>query len=202
MGARTDWGHARHPDAPLTPIDNLYKGPEYTAEDIEAIVKSRDIKVCRPNDLISAVASDLARNKIVGWFQGRMESGPRALGNRSILMSANDPRNKDVLNARVKFREHFRPFCPSLLAEEATTYLKQGRNEEFMITSFDVTEQKKAQIPAVVHVDGTLRPQLVRPETNPLYYELIKEFGNITGEPLLLNTSLNIKGEPIVCHPR
>ena len=133
---------------------------------------------------------------------GRMESGPRALGTRSILMSANEPTNKDVINARVKFREHFRPFCPSLLAEAAATYIRAGRNEEFMITSFDVTEEKRSRIPAVVHVDGTLRPQLVRPDMSPLFYELIKKFGELTGEPLLLNISFNIKGEPIISHPR
>ncbi len=202
VGAALAAYHSRYPEAPLKPIDNLYKGPEFSVKEIEAIIKARDIKVFRPDDLVSTIASDLARNKIVGWFQGRMESGPRALGTRSILMSANEGTNKDVINARVKFREHFRPFCPSLLAEAAGAYIRAGRNEEFMITSFDVTEEKRSRIPAVVHVDGTLRPQLVRPDMSPLFYELIKKFGELTGEPLLLNTSFNIKGEPIISHPR
>ncbi|MBI3951339.1 MAG: hypothetical protein HY314_12890 [Acidobacteria bacterium] len=202
VGAALAAYHRRNPGTPLLSIDDLYKGPEYSPEEIEAMLKARDVKFFRPDDLVATIASDLARNKIVGWFQGRMESGPRALGNRSILMSANDPRNKDVLNARVKFREAFRPFCPSLLAEDGEVYLKKARSEEFMITSFDVTDQKREKIPAVVHVDGTLRPQLVRREANPLFYELIKEFKRITEESLLLNTSFNIKGEPIICHPR
>jgi carbamoyltransferase len=202
VGAALAAFHKRNPTAPLMPIDNLYKGPEYSEEEIEALLKSREIPFRRPDNLVSAVAGSLAQNKIIGWFQGRMESGPRALGNRSILMSANDPRNKDTLNARVKFREAFRPFCPSLLAESRDSYFKRPRNEEFMITSFDVTDQKKDRIPAVVHVDGTLRPQLIRSETNSLYYELIKEFGRLTGETLLLNTSFNIKGEPIIRHPQ
>jgi carbamoyltransferase len=202
VGAALAAYHRRNPDAPLRSIDNFYKGPDYSEEEIETILRARNIDFSRPDDLVSAIATDLAQNKIVGWFQGRMESGPRALGNRSILMSANNPDNKDVLNARVKFREPFRPFCPSLLAENRDIYLEKARNEEFMITSFDVTDQKRKKIPAVVHVDGTLRPQLIRQETNPLYYELIKGFGCITGETLLLNTSFNIKGEPIICHPR
>jgi len=202
VGAALAAYHRREPYASLTPNDNLYKGPEYSEKEIEAILTARNIEFCRRDDFISVAANDLAQNKIVGWFQGRMESGPRALGNRSILMSANNPRNKDVLNARVKFREPFRPFCPSLLAEDREIYLKKARNEEFMITSFEVTDQKREKIPAVVHVDGSLRPQLVRLEANPLFYKLIKEFGRITGETLLLNTSFNIKGEPIICDPR
>jgi carbamoyltransferase len=146
-------------------------------------------------------AKFLAEGKIVGWFQGRMESGPRALGNRSILMNADKPENKDIINAKVKFREPFRPFCPSLLYEKKDEYLKNSREEPFMITSFNVTDNKKDRIPAVVHVDNTLRPQTVRKEINPIYWELIKAFGNITGEYLLLNTSFNIKGQPIVNSP-
>ena len=201
VGAALAAYYRRNPGAPLTSIDNLFKGPEYSDEEIEAILKARDLDYSRPDDLIATVANKLADNTIVGWFQGRMESGPRALGNRSILMSANDPGNKDIMNARVKFREAFRPFCPSLLANHSDTYLEKPRNEEFMITSFDVTEKKRGNIPAVVHVDGTIRPQLVREEANPMFHDLIEEFSRITGESVLLNTSFNIKGEPIICHP-
>ena len=115
----------------------------------------------------------LAEGKIVGWFQGRMESGPRALGGRSILMSPLGDENKDILNARVKYREAFRPFCPSMTMEHLDTYLQNPRIERFMLTSFDVTEEKKSKIPAVVHVDGTTRPQTVSKSSNPLYWELI-----------------------------
>ena len=147
-------------------------------------------------------AEILAKNKVIGWFQGRMESGPRALGNRSILMSPLKQENKDYVNARVKFREGFRPFCPSLLWEKRDDYLKDYRDEYFMITSFEVREDKRDKVPAVVHVDSTLRPQMVKQQQNPLYWNLINEFGNITGEYILLNTSLNIKGEPMICSPR
>ena len=131
-----------------------------------------------------------------------MESGPRALGNRSILMSANQPQNKDTINARVKFREAFRPFCPSMLWENRADYLENPRDEFFMITSFTCVEGKRKKVPAVVHADATLRPQTVKKEFNPRFWNLINEFAKLTGEPLLLNTSFNIMGEPIVTHPR
>ncbi len=110
--------------------------------------------------------------------------------------------NRDVLNARVKFREGFRPFCPSIAAEHAATYLDDGRAEDFMITSFRVASGKHERIPAAVHVDGTLRPQTVRREVNPLYHSLLEGFGHLTGEHAVINTSFNVRGEPIVCHPR
>ena len=131
-----------------------------------------------------------------------MEAGPRALGNRSILMSANRAENKDTLNARVKFRQSFRPFCPAVLFEKKEDYLERCREEAFMITAFDVTSEKRGSIPAVVHIDGTLRPQTVRHETNAHFHELIRAFGDLTGEYLVLSTSFNVRNEPIVCHPR
>ncbi len=131
-----------------------------------------------------------------------MESGPRALGNRSILMSANRPENKDIINARVKFREAFRPFCPSLLWERRGEYLEKARDEFFMITSFSCPEGKRKQVPAVVHADHTLRPQTVKKAFNQRFWNLLQEFSKLTGEGLLLNTSFNIMGEPIVNHPR
>ncbi len=116
-----------------------------------------------------------------------------------------DPRkaeNKDIINAKVKFREAFRPFCPSLLEEAREEYLKNSREEPFMITSFDVNDTERNRIVAVVHVDGTVRPQTLKKEVNPKYWDLIKKFGDITGVPVILNTSFNIRGEPIVCSPR
>jgi carbamoyltransferase len=107
-----------------------------------------------------------------------------------------------LINACVKYREAFRPFAPAMLYEAVDDYLVNGREEPYMITSFDVKPEKQDKIPAVVHVDGTSRPQTVRRETNPRYYDLIKSFGNITGENVILNTSFNVKGEPIICHPR
>jgi carbamoyltransferase len=183
-------------------LEHLYYGPGYSDSDVRSILDARQLSYREVEDPSLEAAHLLADNKIVGWFQGRMEAGPRALGNRSILMRASSAENKAVLNAKVKFRETFRPFCPALLFEKKDEYLRNGREENFMITSFDVTTEKRGLVPAVVHVDGTLRPQTVKRDTNPRFYDLIKHFGDLTGEYLVLNTSLNIKGEPIVCHPR
>jgi carbamoyltransferase len=183
-------------------IDNLYKGPSYCNKEIEELLNVRKLNYQFLENPTIKAAELLSQNKIVAWFQGRMESGPRALGNRSILMSPNRPENKDIINARVKFREGFRPFCPSVLYEKRDVYLKDARDEFFMITSFDMQEDKKNKIPAVVHVDGTGRPQLVSKEKNPLYWELIKRFGDLTGEYAVLNTSFNIMGEPIINNPK
>lgn len=201
-GAALHAFYSANPEAPIHSLEDLYLGPEYTDEEIEAALKLRRIEYRRMDDVASYAARQLADNRIVGWFQGRMESGPRALGARSILMSANRPENKDVINARVKFREAFRPFCPSLLWEKREEYLERARDEFFMITSFTCTEPKRSRVPAVVHADNTLRPQTVKQSFSPLYWQLINEFGKLTGEYLLLNSSFNVMGEPIVCHPR
>jgi len=192
----------KHNDFNGYDLEDLYKGPEYTNEEIESILKIRKLKYSYTENPSKKAAELLAENKIVAWFQGRMESGPRALGNRSILMSPLKAENKDVINAWVKFREGFRPFCPSLTYEKRDVYLKDYRDEFFMITSFDVTDEKRPLIPAVVHVDGTLRPQMVTKESNPRYWELINEFGNATGEYIVLNSSFNVMGEPIVNNPK
>jgi carbamoyltransferase len=130
-----------------------------------------------------------------------MEAGPRALGNRSILADPRDPEIKDKLNYLVKHREPFRPFCPSLLDKAKKEYLENAYESPFMILSFKVPEEKRKEIPGVVHVDGTVRPQTVTKEANPRYYKLISEFEKLTGVPVVLNTSFNIKGEPMVCKP-
>jgi carbamoyltransferase len=194
--------HQQNPTAEIKKVDDIYWGPEYSSQEIEAVLKLRNLKYKRIDKIEEFTAKKLSENKIVAWFQGRMESGPRALGNRSILMSSNHPENKDIINAKVKFREAFRPFCPSLMWEKREDYLEKSRDEDYMITSFTCKEEKRAKIPAVVHADNTLRPQTVRKEINERYWTLINEFGKITGEYLLLNTSLNIMGEPIINHPR
>lgn len=193
--------HQAEPEQPTTKLEHLYAGPEFGNDDIERCLKTRRIAYTRPENIFETTARLLADNRIVGWFQGRMEAGPRALGNRSILMSPLLAENKDTINASVKYREAFRPFCPSLLEERQGDYLVNPRNEPYMITAFDVTEDKKDKIPAVVHVDGSLRPQTVRRDLNPRYHALIKAFGDVTGEYILLNTSFNVMGEPIVCTP-
>jgi carbamoyltransferase len=201
VGAALAGYYRRNPSAELHRLTDLYHGVEYSPETIERTLKERNLSYTRPENLVDEIATALNQNSIVGWFQGRMESGPRALGNRSILMSANRRENKDTINARVKFREAFRPFCPSITAESRDTYLRAARDEEFMITSFDVTKEKHDAVPAVVHVDGTLRPQMVRKSVNPLYHALISRFSELSGESLLLNTSLNVMGEPMICTP-
>ena len=152
-------------------------------------------------DIEKKTAALLADGRIIGWFQGRMEVGPRALGSRSILADPRKEEMKDLLNNKVKFREPWRPFCPSLLYEKADDYLIKAHESPFMILTFHIKEGKRDKVPAIVHVDGTARPQLVKKEINPRYWKLIKEFENITGESIILNTSFNIKGEPIVCTP-
>lgn len=181
---------------------HLYYGPQYSDDEVQALLKARGIRFHVSDRVEEYVADALAADRIVAWFQGRMESGPRALGNRSILMSPAKAENKDIINARVKFRQAFRPFCPSMLEEAAPEYLEHHRSEPFMITSFDVRPDKAGRLPAVVHKDQTLRPQTVNKDINPRYWKLLSEIGKRTGDPVLLNTSFNIKGEPMICSPR
>jgi carbamoyltransferase len=142
----------------------------------------------------------IAEGKVIGWFQGRMEWGPRALGNRSIIC---DPRRmdmKDILNQKIKRRESFRPFAPSILREAVSAWFEQDDDVPFMMKVFQIKEEKRSEIPAVTHVDGSGRLQTVCEKTNPKYYRLIEAFRDITGVPLVLNTSFN-ENEPIVCKP-
>lgn len=182
-------------------LDHVYLGPEYTNEEIEEALKKFNLSYERVKDIEKKAAALLADGRIIGWFHGRMEVGPRALGSRSILADPRKEEMKDLLNNRVKFREPWRPFCPSLLYEKADDYLIKPHESPFMILTFHIKEDKKGKVPAIVHVDGTARPQLVKKEINTRYWKLIKEFGNLTGESIILNTSFNIKGEPIVCTP-
>jgi carbamoyltransferase len=193
--------HKYVPSASTGCLRHLYLGPEYGDEDIEKTIRHCGLKYNRIDDIASHVGKLLSENKIVGWFQGRMESGPRALGSRSILMSPCQRNNKDIINARVKYREAFRPFCPSVLFEDYQDILDGARPEYFMITSFDAKLGMGKKIPAVVHVDGTVRPQMVTKDTNPLYWNVINEFKKYSGIGAILNTSFNIMGEPIVCNP-
>ena len=202
VGAALSAYYQANPSAPFHTVQDAYWGPDYSAAEIESILKARNLTYRRVDNIEEFTAKQLANDKIVAWFQGRMESGPRALGNRSILMSANRAENKDIINARVKFREAFRPFCPSLLWEKREEYLQNVRDEFFMITSFTAQQSKWEKVPAVVHADKTLRPQTVNQTFNRRFWNLINEFGKQTGEYLLLNTSFNIMGEPIVCNPR
>lgn len=185
-----------------SPIETFTHGPEFSNDEIREILDSRAIEYRYCENIEDETAKLLMENKCIGWFQGRLEAGPRALGSRSIIMSPLRAENKDVLNAKIKYREAFRPFCPSMLFEAAQDYLENYRDEFFMTCSFKVKEEKKERIPAVVHVDGTARPQFVKKENNARYHRLIEAFGELSGERVIVNTSFNIKGEPIVCNPR
>ncbi|MFA6036318.1 MAG: carbamoyltransferase C-terminal domain-containing protein [Candidatus Micrarchaeia archaeon] len=187
---------------PKKPLEHLYYGPEYSDEAVKKTLDAAKVKYEKSGDIAGEVAGLLAKGKIVGWFQGRMEFGARALGNRSILADPTDASMKDKVNAAIKFREGFRPFCPSMLASAADEYLEHPHASPFMILTFETPEKKQREIPAVVHVDGTLRPQTVEQDVNPKYYRLISEFEKQSGVPVVLNTSFNVSGEPVVCAPK
>ncbi|MEE9394786.1 MAG: carbamoyltransferase [Planctomycetota bacterium] len=176
-------------------------GPEFSFELIERALKAAGLKYEQPTDLFQDVAEDLAAGRVVAWFQGRMEYGPRALGNRSLLADPRRSDMKDHLNARVKHREGFRPFAPSVLAEKASEWFVDARPSPYMLKVFSVIESRREQIPAVTHIDGTARVQTVQAEHNPRYHALIAAFEEKTGVPMLLNTSFNVRGQPIVCSP-
>ena len=150
--------------------------------------------------LIDRTVEQIAAGKIAGWFQGRMEFGPRALGNRSILADPRRADMKDILNSRIKYREPFRPFCPSMLAECVGEYFETDYPSPFMVMAYKIKPAQRARIPAVTHGDGTGRLQTVEQDVNPLYWKLIRRFGDVTGVPVLLNTSFN-ENEPIVYTP-
>ena len=190
-------------------MGHAYWGEEHNAVKIERFLKENNIRYQRLDDeekLIERVVDRLEEGKVVGWFQGRFEWGPRALGNRSILADPRRADMKDTVNVKIKFREPFRPFAPSVLAERVEEYfmLPEATRHypaRFMLYVVDVREEKRDIIPAVTHVDGTGRLQTVQKELNPRYYKLIETFGQATGVPVLLNTSFNLKGEPIVNTP-
>jgi carbamoyltransferase len=201
-GAALQAWHALAQPAHTLALEHLAYGPGFDDEEIQRLLDQRRLSYRRVDDAAAEAAKLLAQDRIVGWFQGRMEAGPRALGKRCILMSAARAENKDLLNQRVKFRQAFRPFCPALVDEARQQYLVDAREAPFMIVSFDACADKRERVPAAVHADGTLRPQTVRREVDPLFHRLLEGFGATSGDPVLLSTSLNLRGEPIACHPR
>jgi carbamoyltransferase len=184
-------------------MTDAYLGPYFTGEQIKKalINHNLDFKELSDPDLAKYIARVLSQDKIIGWFQGRMEFGPRALGNRSILANPCNPNMKDLLNSRVKKREPFRPYAPVVLEEKAKEFFKLEHPSPFMLLSPRVREDKKNLIPSVTHIDGTARVQTVNKDTNLKLWQLIKEFENITTIPVIINTSFNLRGEPIVCTP-
>jgi carbamoyltransferase len=183
-------------------MNHAYTGPRFTNGTIEQVLRQYNLAYTTHDDeeLVHIGAQLVAEGNVLGWFQGEMEWGPRALGNRSIIADPRREEMKDILNARIKHREKFRPFAPSILMEAVGDYFDQTYPEPFMIKVYNVLERKRKEIPAVTHVDGTGRLQTVEREVNPLYWQLIKEFENLTGVPVVLNTSFN-ENEPIVCRP-
>jgi carbamoyltransferase len=198
------WLHAQRTGKRPPPGAHSYWGPEYSDEECLAVARKYalpNVQVCR--DPAATAADDLAQGRIIGWFQGRMEFGQRALGNRSILLDPRRPDGKDVVNAAVKFRESFRPFAPAILAERTADWFEcePGTRVPLMERVLMFRPDKRDKVPAVVHVDGSGRLQTVDEESPPRYRQLIEAFERQTGVPIVLNTSFNLNGEPVVCSP-
>jgi carbamoyltransferase len=188
------------------PMEHAYWGPEFADCHVEQVLARAALAGCSvrrmatDDALCSHVARAIADGKVAGWFQGRMEWGPRALGNRSILADPRRADMKDVLNRKVKRRESFRPFAPAILRHAVADWFEEEAEVPFMTQVFQILPGKRGLIPAVTHVDGSGRLQTVRREANPRFFRLISEFEKLTGVPILLNTSFN-ENEPVVCRP-
>ena len=182
-------------------MTHAYWGPEYNDSEIEQFMKWCKMPYRKLENVAEETAELLAQDKIIGWYQGRMEFGPRALGGRSILASPINAEMQARLN-EVKDREDFRPVAPVVLEEEAANWFKNASYSPFMLFVYDVLEDKTDKIPAVKHTDGTARIQTVNEQQNKPYYDLLKAFHQKTGVPVLINTSFNTLGKPIVCTPR
>jgi carbamoyltransferase len=191
-------------------MDHAYLGNAFTNNEIEVVLNANKQqlvdkhchveKICKESVLLQRTAKAIAEGKVVGWFQGRMEWGPRALGNRSILADPRRTDMKDILNLKIKRRESFRPFAPSILREAVFDWFEEDDEVPFMMKVLQVREEKRDEIAAVTHTDGSGRLQTVNEKTNARYYNLIKTFDEISGVPILLNTSFN-ENEPVVCTP-
>jgi carbamoyltransferase len=202
VGAALAGHHALTGKAPRYVMDQAYLGPATSNEEIAKTLRVYKVPFVRTDHVTRVTARLLVEGNIVGWFQGRMEFGPRALGNRSILADPRDPAMKDKVNDVVKFRENWRPFAPSVLLERFGDYFEPNVPSPFMILTHTVRPEKRTVVPAITHVDGSARIQTVDRTVNPLYWELISEFERLTGVAVVMNTSFNLKGEPIVCEPK
>jgi carbamoyltransferase len=186
---------------PNKAMRHAYLGPSFDDAAIETALCTYKLSYSRVDDPAATAADLLSQGEILGWFQGRMEFGPRALGSRSILADPRDPEMNAKVNNAVKFREWWRPFAPSLKKEAASEYLESATDSPFMILTAQVRPEKRSVIPSVTHVDGSARPQTVEKEINPLYWRLLDEFEKRTGVPVIMNTSFNLRGEAIVHTP-
>ena len=190
-------------------MEHAYWGQEYPASEIRSFLRAKDIphrEVADADQLLDQVTRQLMRGKVLGWFQGRSEWGPRALGNRSILADPRNPAMKDIVNTKIKFREAFRPFAPSVLAESAESYFELAQAAHhyparYMLYVVPTKESHRQTLPAVTHVDGTARLQIISRAQNARFYSLVDHFAQATGVPVLLNTSFNLRGEPLVNTP-
>lgn len=182
-------------------LSSCYLGPEFSSDTVRGTLEEMKLNYEILENPSKRAAELIAEGKIIGWFQGRMEAGARALGNRSILADPRVPEMKDIVNKHVKHREPFRPFAPAILENNLSEYFEDSVPVPFMEKVFTIRPERRHMIPAVTHVDGTGRLQTVNKQGNPRFFDLITEFNRITGVPVVLNTSFNIKGEPIVCSP-
>jgi carbamoyltransferase len=204
-------------------MQGAYLGPQFSEAEIETFLKSRGAVYCRleRHELLRRVAEQIAAEQVVGWFDGRMEFGPRALGARSILGDPRSPKMQAQMNLKIKFREGFRPFAPSVLRERASDYFELECDSPYMLLVAPVRKERqipmneeqqllwgidklnilRSDIPAITHIDYSARIQTVARDTNPNYYDLIREFERLTGCAVVINTSFNVRGEPIVCTP-
>ncbi|MGI0009793.1 MAG: carbamoyltransferase C-terminal domain-containing protein, partial [Nitrosopumilaceae archaeon] len=194
--------HRQYSSKKSSPMKHAYWGPEYSNDEIKQDIIDSGLRYHELDDVAAEIADLISKNKMVGWMQGRAEFGPRALGNRSLLANPTKPDMWKKVN-KIKKREYWRPLAPSIIEDKVDEFFVNHNNmSSFMLLKFQVKENKIAEIPAVVHVDGSARPQTVSKETNILYWNLINEFEKIQGVPVLLNTSLNLKGEPLVNNPQ
>ena len=185
-------------------MESPYLGPAYAEDAMRQAATSAGVAYRRAANVAAEAAEAIAEGKIIGWFQGASEAGPRALGNRSILADPRRPGTKELINLKVKHREFFRPFAPAVLSEEAREWFEIPRDSlslRFMSFALPVRTEKRHLVPAIVHVDGSARPQLVDSKLNPMFHELLSQFHAVTGVPLVVNTSFNTDDEPIVCSP-
>lgn len=208
MGAALYVHHTLAPTAPRRPLTSAFLGPQFSDDEIQAFLDAKGIVYTRfatDKELSKKVAKLLYENNVIGWHHGRMEWGPRALGARSILSNPCNPEMQDILNLKVKHREKFRPFAPVIPLEDVPDWFDCDKPvpepADYMLMVYPIKKAKRKLIPAVTHVDGSGRLQVIRKTQHPLYYATIKEFEKLSKVPILINTSFNIRGEPIVCTP-
>jgi carbamoyltransferase len=216
-------GNERNVDGKNDLQQGSYLGPSFNTNEIQEFISSENLSASKLSDdeLILKVSKLIAEEKVIGWFDGRMEFGPRALGARSIIGDARSPKMQSLMNLKIKFREGFRPFAPSVIYEKVSDYFEFGKESQYMLLVADIKKERRikmtaeqeklwgieklnivrSDIPAITHVDYSARLQTVHKETNPRYHKLIEQFGKETGCAVIINTSFNVRGEPIVCTP-